>query len=553
MSRSSRWVACAAASAICMASALSAVAQPSQASAAEKASAEALFDEALRLMHAGKFAEACPKFEVSQRIEAAVGTMLYLAECYEEIGRTASSWATFREAASLAEAAGQTDRMKTARSRAARLEPDLAWLTIVVSKEARAIAGLQLRRAQTAVQADLSGVAVPVDPGEVVVEASAPGYAPFSTTVTVPVRGRISVPIAALTPLPTTAAPPASAEPAAAATPASAPLAAVPGPAPASAPPPAEGQRSVLPYVFGGVGIVGIGVGSIFGLKAISKAGDARDACPGGKCGAASDVTLADDARSAAKVSNLAFVVGGAALAAGVVLFFTLPKKAEVGLVPQIRPEQRRPLSAGGALVMRRLSPSVFTVLSALGFAFACQSIADIPDVSFDDFCSTYCDAVEASCPSTLAQYETRAQCLKACTLIDAATNFSRDPIGNTMGCRLEQARQAKALSGLSEKAPACAAAGPGGGTLCTIHDQTPDCEGYCTLYTQACAGEFQKSVVSQKDAVGTRARLHHQVCCRAAFPRRRLQLAARQGVGRHAGLPPLLRQRRARECGREL
>src|SRR6187200_393022 len=103
MRSSTRWIALAV-SAAWVWGARPCSAQPSQATAAEKATAEALFDEALRLMHAGSFAEACPKFEVSQRIEAAVGTMLYLAECYEKIGRTASSWATFREAASLAEA-----------------------------------------------------------------------------------------------------------------------------------------------------------------------------------------------------------------------------------------------------------------------------------------------------------------------------------------------------------------------------------------------------------------------------------------------------------------
>lgn len=136
--------------------------------------------------------------------------------------------------------------------------------------------------------------------------------------------------------------------------------------------------------------------------------------------------------------------------------------------------------------------------------ASACQGIADIPDVRFDEFCTSYCDLVETNCPAALAPYETRRECLKACAILDENAQFSRQTIGNTMGCRLEQARQAGALTGLIEKAPACAAAGPGGGDICTIHDQLPDCEGYCALYTRACAGDFQRSVVTQKDVVGT-------------------------------------------------
>ena len=327
----------------CVANTRVGLAQPSHATAAEKASAEALFDEALRLMHSGAFAEACPKFEMSQRIEAAVGTLLYLAECYEKIGRTASGWATFREAASLAEAAGQADRMKTARSRAARLEPELAWLTIQLSSEVRAIPGLTLRRATLPVQPDLSGVAVPVDPGDVIVEATAPGYASYTTTVNVAARGRAVVNISALTPLPAASTSPAAAEQ-------SAPSAPTPLAAPAPTQPTeahVEERRSPLPYVFAGVGLVGIGLGSYFGLKAISDADDARKLCPDGLCSEKRGATAADDARSAAKISNIAFAVGASAVVAGVVLYFALPgKKTEVGLAPHVD-------GSGAALVLR--------------------------------------------------------------------------------------------------------------------------------------------------------------------------------------------------------
>src|SRR5690606_21383628 len=77
---------------------------------AEKAAAETLFDRGIEQLRTEDLSAACTSFEQSQRIDPAVGTLLSLAECYERTGRTASAWATFREAASLARELRQTDR-----------------------------------------------------------------------------------------------------------------------------------------------------------------------------------------------------------------------------------------------------------------------------------------------------------------------------------------------------------------------------------------------------------------------------------------------------------
>jgi len=312
-----------------------------QVSAEQKAAAEAVFEEGIRLIKQGNFAEACPKFEMSQRVEPAVGTMLYLAECYEKTNRSASSWAMFREAASLAETSGQTERMKTAQARAARLEPHLAWLTIDVAKDAL-VPGLQIRRNSALVSPELSGTPTPIDPGDVTVDASAPGHLPFSTKVKVASEARVVVAIPALpaapdaAPLPTPSAVPRPAsEPSPAL--ASVPQAASPAQESSRAP---DGHASAVPWVVGGIGVVALGVGSYFGLKSVAKANDARDICPKGICNSEQGASAASDAHSAAKISNVSFALGAAALATGVVLYFALPTKhgAQVGMLPMLDP-----------------------------------------------------------------------------------------------------------------------------------------------------------------------------------------------------------------------
>src|SRR3954466_12003082 len=71
---------------------------------ADPAAAEALFEEGVNLSERGAYAQACEKFEASEALAVAVGTLLRLGDCYEKTQRLASAWSRFREAASLAQA-----------------------------------------------------------------------------------------------------------------------------------------------------------------------------------------------------------------------------------------------------------------------------------------------------------------------------------------------------------------------------------------------------------------------------------------------------------------
>lgn len=303
--------------------------------ASQKAAAEALFDDGLKLMKANRFNEACPKLEDSQRIDPGIGTLLYLGECYEKLGRTASAWATFREAASNAGAAGQIDREKSAKQRAARLEPKLSYVTLRVPKEVSDLKGLRVRLGSAELAPGVFGVATPADPGESRLEVSADGYDPYTVTLEIESGKRYDVAIPRLheQPKPPPSEVPTVAEPQA--VPASSPTpdatTNVMAPAPHAAS--SGGGTKTLGLVLGGVGVVGVGIGSFFGLKAMSKIDQAKDAsCAGKVCQERADLELTKDANSAATVSNVAFIAGGASLVAGAVLYFLAPSSRESGL-----------------------------------------------------------------------------------------------------------------------------------------------------------------------------------------------------------------------------
>jgi hypothetical protein len=292
-----------------------------QPTAADKAAAEALFEEGRALLDKQP-EQACAKFEASQELDAGLGTLLYLADCYERVGKTASAWATYLEAAAIAKERGQADRMKVARTRAAALEPKLSKLTVTTS-EAHRIAGFELRDNGRSVPQASWNVALPVDPGSHLIEAMAPGRKPWSTTIDVPAGGasqRLDVPELAALPeeRPATQETPVERE---------TPMRAPPVEADA-APTSGSGQRTVG-LILGGVGVVGIGVGSFFGLNAISKNDDSLDECTTKSLCNETGVNLRNEAKDAATISTIAFVAGGALLTTGIVLYLTAPSGQE--------------------------------------------------------------------------------------------------------------------------------------------------------------------------------------------------------------------------------
>lgn len=146
--------------------------------ASQEREAKTLLDQSQTLMDQGDMREARP--ERAPRADQGLARMM-LASCFDRLGRTATAW---REYLVVAKLASQNDkeiqREMMALDRAKTLENKLVRLTIRAPKD---IVGLVVQRGGATVATEDLGVAVPVDPGEIHVSATAPGYEPFTTSV----------------------------------------------------------------------------------------------------------------------------------------------------------------------------------------------------------------------------------------------------------------------------------------------------------------------------------------------------------------------------------
>lgn len=291
-----------------------------QSSAQDTAVARSLFRDARKLMESGRYTEACPKLEESQRLDPGIGTQFNLADCWEHTGRTASAWALFLDVAAATRAAGQSDREAVARDRAEKLEKKLSRLSLRVEETDPA---LEIRRDGAVLGRPSWGTEVPVDPGTRTIEASAPGKKPWSTRVAVPSTPTVTtVTIPRLEDAPTRE-PRASAEGAPATT-STAQLEAETSSGGSSG----NGQR-VVALGLGGVGVVGLAVGTFFLLRYEGKNSDAENVCPTStECEPGDQAThdkLVQEAKDSAPYVYVGFGVGAAALTAAAIVYLTAP------------------------------------------------------------------------------------------------------------------------------------------------------------------------------------------------------------------------------------
>lgn len=290
----------------------------------EKAAQE-FFVQAMRLMQAKKYADACEKFARSQELDPGMGTQFRLAECYEKLGRLATAYEQYLSVADAAQEAGKKDRETVARKRAEALEPRVARLTIVISPNLLEVPGLEVVRDGTVLSKEQWGTPSYIDPGDHLVVIKATGRVPLESKLWAEGAARLVVNITSLEKPPPVAAPP----------------------------------RSKTPAIFmaagGGLGVL---LGATFlGIRAakISEAEDLRDTIKGAgghcrvdrapqfadQCASLSGATSTGDALGTASIFS--FVLGAGALgAAGVYLLWPDPKAQQTGknvfVVPTVTP-----------------------------------------------------------------------------------------------------------------------------------------------------------------------------------------------------------------------
>ena len=235
--------------------------------ARDPAAAEALFRAGRQLLQEGKLEEAFAKFEESYRLDPTAGALLNMGECRFRAGKSASAWALYQQAATLADVQGKPDLYELALHRQQELEPNLSYLTFHVSK---AVPGLEVKRDGVLVGAAQFDVTLPVDPGRHFISAQAAGYESIQFAVVVQDkhdRQIINVPalkelrisqVASVAPQPKP----------------------MPMPMPARNQSQAQSPTSPWPWVLGGVGAASLVVGTVSSILMINEYKYEKDNCP---------------------------------------------------------------------------------------------------------------------------------------------------------------------------------------------------------------------------------------------------------------------------------
>jgi serine/threonine-protein kinase len=293
-----------------------------------------LFQEARAQLQAGKAAEACPLLEASQRVDAAVGTQLLLAHCYEQMGKTASAWALFREVESLA--GDRPDRRELARVRANDLEKRLSKL--IVSLDPSVLATfepdqLHVTRDNAALPRPSWELAVPVDPGAHQVRVTGDGIEAWQQSLEVPAGPSVTtLVIRDLRRAAPVVQPPAGRSP-------RAQNVAVEEGGTRRQPPAGESQWPWGPIVTGGVGALGLIAAAGFAWSAQDTYEASQSHCRSARLCDVTGLQLRSEAYERADWASTSSVVGASLLgAAGLWYWIDAGERAQSGPRASVQP-----------------------------------------------------------------------------------------------------------------------------------------------------------------------------------------------------------------------
>ncbi|HEY4104244.1 MAG TPA: PEGA domain-containing protein [Polyangiaceae bacterium] len=229
----------------------------------ELSKARALFQRAIELEQAGNYTQALEQFRDVGQVRMTPQVRFHIASCEEKLGRLVTALGGYELALADADGVGE-DFKNEVDTAVTRLRASIPKLLIQRGTGADAA---EIELDGVALGASSVGVPVPLDPGPHSVNAKAPGYEPFSQTVSVAENEQKTVDIE-LTAEPQPETPPVG----------GGAQGADVGPKP---------NKKIIPYVIGGVGVASlIGSGVLFGLRQSTlsdledKCGPDRKSCP---------------------------------------------------------------------------------------------------------------------------------------------------------------------------------------------------------------------------------------------------------------------------------
>lgn len=282
---------------------------PNHAFGQDVAAAEALFNKGVAEIKAGNYKDACPAIEQSQKLDPRPGTQFTLAECLARWGKSATAHVAFEDflrtvrALPAAQQGRYADRVKVAENKKAEIAPTIPQLTILLPKDAPS--NVQVTRDGTEITGPMLGLALPVDPGEHSIVVEIPGKPAETQKITLASGETKTIEVV------------------------------IPGTTRETTSDTGDktsiSGRTIGTIAAFGVGAAGLIMGGVTGGLAISTKKQADTQCPEFQC-SPDGLKLVRKGRTMATLSTVGVAVGGAGIAAGVILLLTRPKPRDVGL-----------------------------------------------------------------------------------------------------------------------------------------------------------------------------------------------------------------------------
>lgn len=246
----------------------------------------------------GRCNDAIVHFVESVRLDPTAKALLNLAQCEQETGMLGEAVKHAVDARDRARSENQPELLALAEEQIAAIEKRLARLTIRLGGDH--VSDVSVNRDGATLGPASIGAALPISPGKHSIVVRAPGRTDRAYEVTLAEGDERVIDVE---PGPVPAAP-------------------VVHDNPTPLDPPERG--SIVPYLVGGAGLVLVGVGTFFGVRASDQWAEAQSSCGTGCVAGGPAHALKADAETSATVSTATFVAGTAAVAAGVVLWFVM-------------------------------------------------------------------------------------------------------------------------------------------------------------------------------------------------------------------------------------